>query len=395
MKRRALPLSLLLVVACGSSETTPVPDPKPAAATLEAYLAADSAFGCRAYACLFGLAPSELPAFCGVDDRIADRAAGVAAGRLAFDGVKAKACVDALNAYRPLDCWGPAADFEADLERLLVTCDGVLAANVAVGGACVLAEECVNGFCGADGETCPGVCRPNRRGGEECSGSEPCVEGLACVGQRCVAIASEGGACTASAGCGPALWCQDGRCAKALVEGDACDPAASHCDPATYCHPAPNTNPGGRCQARVAAGGACRIGSKDTFGVASPQCLGQQVCVGLTENAAGGLDAFGTCGLPSDVGGRCDPTHGTAGPEQPDTGCYLGILCDAATSTCAALPGPGSACVSGACNLGANCVTGRCEAKKAAGAACETSDECVDFCVSKVCGKAVSRCHAG
>lgn len=386
---------LVLVAACFAATEKPPVAVVPREVSLEDYLQADTAFGCLAYGCLFGIATSELPAFCGPADSGADdKRRAVLAGRMRFDAQKAKTCVPALEAYAPADCWGAAADFDADLDRLLAACAGVLVGTVADGGDCVFSGECpAASYCDATAAVCPGHCVHRRGVGGACSAVANCEDGLACIGSKCTQRAGPGEGCDVSHPCRGGLFCEGGHCAGPAAEGAGCSLADASCGHGLYCAKAAAGD--GSCAPRLAAGASCEKGSKDVLGVASPQCAGNQVCVGLVLDDQGAVLFAGKCANPVDLAGACAPTNGRAGAALSDSGCFLGLQCDAGSKTCARFAGPGGACPDKQCDTTAYCADRLCHALKADGDACKSSSECLNSCVSGACRAAsATRCHA-
>jgi hypothetical protein len=380
---------LLALAACSASTTTNVDD-KPRTATLAEYVDADIGFGCAGYACVFGIAPVEAPAFCGDEpEKRADLAKAVKAGRIVFDGAKAPACIDALKGFDPRSCWGPApSTLDAAIARGEAACARVLVGTVAEGGTCWLDAECAAGFCDSTKDKCPGQCAARYGAQATCTRTEECGAGLVCNAKKCVAPASAGGACSGLSQCAAGLLCVASKCAEPLLKDASCDPAHDGCGAGLWC--APSTS---KCAEKVPAGGKCRVGA-DGLTVGSAACAGGMVCTGIVFDDDGQVLVEGTCAAPQEVGGLCVPTGGN--PNANDSGCYLGLTCDATNSSCARFPNSGEACLDGQCRQDAWCDGNTCRPRKADGVACEKTDECVNACLTtKVCGSASGArgCH--
>ena len=267
-------------------------------------------------------------------------AAGVDAGRLAFDGAAAAEC---LAAVADLDC----ATFG---ERLVTTrtvpdpaCAAVWTPLVAAPGDCLLGYECAPGAFCAFGEACPGTCTAFAAVDAACGVDTWCdPEAATCVDGACAPLpeaedaACVGGRCRLPLACDPAT----GTCRTPGLAGAPCGGGAGVCYPGLLCF-------GGTCAPLRGDGESC---------FASTDC-GDLVCVG------------GTCQAPPEV----------------DEPCYeyrcAGAWCDTAAipPTCRAWPAEGAACAPGnRCASEHFCDAGTCRPRRAAGAACASHLECAE-----------------
>lgn len=170
---------------------------------------------------------------------------GVARGGIAYDGVRAQACVDAIAA---LACGGGAA---VAFGGNVAACETYRQGQVAEGGACWHHWECQSSLCRADagqegvcvapggeGAWCPGVgksacragffcdaigsmtCRPLQPSGVHDCTVISCADGLACQYDECKPLLADGAVCAADGFCAGGTCTvdaggQDLRCALA------------------------------------------------------------------------------------------------------------------------------------------------------------------------------------
>ncbi len=251
----------------------------------------------------------------------------VAAGRIAYDGQKARACVDEIN--RLTSCNRSVVDAPG----ALADCKQVLAGRVAAGGDCFFNDECADHgtcqsavACDSFTQCCPGTCvanPPALPAGADCSDfTRSCETGTVCTnppGQAtllCQPVVSTVGAS-----------CVSISCAQSLV-----------CDPATL-----------TCQPRAAEGGPCDPGR------------GDEDC----DDPRDRCDSTGVCLRRPAVGASC-ASEGT---------CVAWATCDPTLRTCVELPSPGQACRSGA---GPRCLGGGpCDASTNTCASRPTGGSCL------------------
>jgi hypothetical protein len=255
--------------------------------------------------------------FSGATNAFASVVENARAGRLKYDGARARACLDALS---KLSCAaGSLAQFDGHL-----ACEGAIEGTVPAGGACLESSECEDGgrcnksACPADQACCEGVCEPRRRAGSrapcasssECSAGEHCQEGEA--GRTCQPPIARGEPCTGLDTCVVGTSCRGapGRrtCAPLAKDGEPCESLAdcaslgSHCAAGEkVCRPrasvgAPCSHPGGcvgltacvngRCENLPAPGEACTERSDDPALAPSTGCT-----IGRCEN--------GQCTVPA------------------------------------------------------------------------------------------------
>jgi hypothetical protein len=245
----------------------------------------------------------------------------VAAGRIAYDGQKAKACVDDINGLSSCNrsvVRAPGA---------LPACQQALVGLVAAGGDCFFNEECVGdgtgpGTCqsasGCDSwrQCCPGTClaaTPTVPAGGDCGGGPTvrCATGTTCVylpGQSttsCQPLVATAGASCATVACVGSLYCDPvtSTCQRPAPEGGACNPALNDTD----CDdPRDRCDSTSVCLPRIAVGASC---SADGTCVRWASCdTNLHTCVqlpGLGEPclAPPGLQCLG--------GASCDPATQT------------------------------------------------------------------------------------
>lgn len=90
----------------------------------------------------------------------------ISAGRIIYHGDHARLCLDEIAA-QPCEEWGG----NYPLDRY-PACRQIYEGTIALGGACTLSDECIDGYCSSssgggacvayqqNGESCPGPCRP-------------------------------------------------------------------------------------------------------------------------------------------------------------------------------------------------------------------------------------------
>jgi hypothetical protein len=238
------------------------------------------------------------------------------AGRVAFDGVAARKCLDYYRALRCHEDGDNTDDFRA--------CRRIYRPRVADGGTCQANNECRSGTCNTSGPGCPGTCAPSqgcnrlncdedsfcnnrntqctpRRGpGTPCDSPtdhEACQAGLVCIGGVCDVPQQTGGRCATGSG-----WCAAGL----------------DCDSAT-----------GTCRPRLAAESPCQ---------GSDECQDGLVCAIETFPSAG------FCKPVLDFPSACDPNLSTA----PGI-CPFHAYCDPNTRRCVERVQPGASCASEPC----------------------------------------------
>jgi hypothetical protein len=318
MLKRIHPGALALAMTLGVAGCPGGKDPKPDSGVLALadYCAGIPELIGKVFACQHGD-----PTFLGSTVGCVAMEAEVAAGRLSYDGDRARACVDAWKAATcdALDGVGPA-------------CDGILGGNVANGGVCLDDVECATGHCRVDA-SCPGVC-------------------TAYVGL-------DGDCSAAGAKCAPDLYCRIGRCAAPPApakQGEAC--VTRSCASGLYCDPgtktcAPNKKSGSCADApdACASGYAC---------VDSGTCA---VYRGRGEHC--GVDA--RCGLGwACIDGICGPAPGVGSAcavNQAGIDCSNAAYCDTsgATAVCRARKPGGATCTDYAECQSFACTAGTCE----------------------------------
>jgi hypothetical protein len=143
---------------------------------------------------------------------VAQLKTSIAAGRIAYDGAKARACIEA------------AAESECGASLTAEDCLDTFQGLIPDGGACTTDEECAatSRCSGADGCTA-GTCVHVPQRGEACT--VECSEDAFCDGDSdiCLARLSNGAACTSEVQC-ESISCVDGVCTARTRpgEGEAC-----------------------------------------------------------------------------------------------------------------------------------------------------------------------------
>jgi len=154
--------------------------------------------------------------------------AAVAAGKIRYDGVKARACQTALAA---LSC-----DQSSREARVIPACDGVFTGKVRDGDMCSFDEECASSRCNEAAcpmdTCCAGTCLPTQTRvavGGSCETDAGCVVDAYCAKDRtCHALAKLGQTCTRDAECDYGLGCigadelMDGNCRAMPLLGEPC-----------------------------------------------------------------------------------------------------------------------------------------------------------------------------
>jgi hypothetical protein len=251
--------------------------------------------------------------FIDVDSDIPQFLALVDAGRLDYDGDKARECLDLYtDAFAECSVFGPD---RAILDQIEEQCGNVFTGNTAVGDVCYVDEECAGdaecnvsdcqdqcctGTCvavtpvpdAAIGESCAeadcvsgaycdtnDTCVAQAQIGESCEGFGSCVTGAVCdldfqtnMG-TCVVLPDEGETCDPELFFGIITclrtdnWCDPGDmiCKKRTAVGDTCDVEIGGCVDYAYCD-------AGTCTSNGSAGDACDV-------ELGPECLGDLDCV--------------------------------------------------------------------------------------------------------------------
>lgn len=107
----------------------------------------------------------------------------IEAGRIRYDGVALEACLDR---YRNEAC--------GVVEKLdLSICPDVFAPQIALGEACGISAECIEGYCeGSNDAANPvGECAPKKQDGTACAANDECQSGLCeALGDGCVPVST-------------------------------------------------------------------------------------------------------------------------------------------------------------------------------------------------------------
>jgi hypothetical protein len=336
--------------------------------SVDDFMSGTSAQSTNLAICGLGIAPAYAVALGSAfrnDEATTDARHAVASGRVKFDAAHAKACLDKFL-LNPSTCFGPAASSTTLFDRVPLDCTLIFTGTVADGGTCYGFVDCISGSCDQSNSACPGKCRPTAREGGSCTDGA-CPRGLVCVsssaGRTCQQPGAAGARCDGYFSCKEDLICLNHACAARVAQGGACS-NPGECADGLFC----NGSPGGTCQPRVDAGGACASTHRG-WSVMSEMCKGRQLCLGETNSAPG------RCATPQDAGGPCSRAAGATGL---NAGCLTGLVCDAATSKCLLAPKAGQPCPDHLCDLvAAYCGgNGTCLAKVADGQACTMSEQC-------------------
>lgn len=305
---------------------------------------------------------------------------GITAGRIRYDGERARACVDGL---RDTPCLRDSVP-----EAVQADCLAAVVGTVASGGQCSGLFECAGGLCvpesaGACPSSCPAVlgkgascqlrqgpecdlrqslrcvqgqCRNPGRGGDPCDTDLDCDAEHVCVSGRCAGLLGEGAQCAGDAACAVGLACIGERCTRRHGEGERCATTLDEVDAA--------------------------------FRFAG--CAEGLICRGAGLTLAGAPVA-GLCRKPSDAGGSCEDEP--AGLQEHLDGCRTGLLC--AGGRCGPPPSSGPCAPHDVCDTTlAYCDAGECLPLEADGAACLRPAECRSGgCTAGQCGPAVAVCH--
>jgi len=280
-------------------------------------------------------------------DIIPNYDAQIAAGTIRYDGVAAQKCIDAFRAT----CSGFQA-LSAD-----PSCSRVYRGTIAVGSACQIDDECVEGaYCDqASPDACGGLCQLEAALGEPCGGSDPecgasptagtldCRTTTANSSPHCVLTRYD----DADAG-QPCGW----------VDGDGDEQMFSGCSRGLYCKKSSQLDSAGVCAAPIADLQACEPFNDVCAGTAVCMFNGgtsrcQQVVVQNEANTQCG-DAGPFCnpllrlecasGICQEVG---NGTVNAACRDDYPTDCNEGLYCNttgASTGVCATKLGNANAC---------------------------------------------------
>jgi hypothetical protein len=269
-------------------------------------------------------------------------------GRVQYRGDRLQACADEI---RSRGC-ATLNDREPDV------CQQALDGTVAIGGDCVMDEEC-DGAARCDfAAACPGQCTELAAEGEACDENDHCASGLSCseTSGRCETPGGPGDACEAGEpSCGFGYACagadaendQPGHCRTydevfAGADGDVCDPVnAVLCAPSLSCQVDAFTVATGieaHCAPSVGSAASCRVAFPD-------QCPDDEYC----DVPASALE--GTCKPRPAIGQPC----GLEPFETEGTICEAYARCNG--GVCKALSNLGESCA-----VDAVCYSGHCEA---------------------------------
>jgi hypothetical protein len=308
----------------------------------------------------------------------ADVGADIAAGRVAYSGTAAAACLAAAS--------GAGCALFTSGSPSPAPCNQVFVGEVAAGAACYDENECDAGYCTVqDSNACPGVCTAYAAVGASCGGDggPECSANSTCAydggSGSCVALPGAGADCSGTDRCQTGLVCVGGATCRAPGgAGAPCDSAngTEECQSGFYCNLFDGGS--GSCAAQLGSGSACSASVAGVPGAFGGECAQGLVCAGYSESftASGETTVAGTCVAASDVGGPCVLSLADAGVtvyySSAVTGCLDGLAC--VLGSCVVPPTSG-ACAS---DLNAPCQTitsycdptGQCQPKQSTGASC-------------------------
>ena len=264
---------------------------------------------------------------------LAAAVAAVRAGKSRFEGVRAHACIKALES---------AACDQTASENIQGACDGLFVGELADGNACIADAECRPGSVCQAASGCAGVCTPL---GTTCRDDLGCARDEVCEADSMTCIkpappGSTGQPCGTNQTCLSGLFCSDtgnpGTCEPLPTEGQACSLLA--CAQGLVCAMTNAFTWAGFCSKPLAKGDPCQTPGQCGGMIASENTCDPnlRVCVDAT------------------IGGPCVPPIGSADFEvyvggsksiRFGVGCnQLTSYCDDATATCAAYAAFGDPC---------------------------------------------------
>lgn len=258
-----------------------------------------------------------------------DMHAAIDAGKIAYDGVAAKSCLEAI-AVQSCDATS------ADARITPPACARVFSGRVADGDTCAFDTECASGSCDAPDcrleECCTGTCRPTialAPLGAPCNRDADCVDGFCGADQRCHARVAARETCSRDEECEFDLACIGatdldlGRCRDMPLVGEACPYMRcaeigvacmeGNCAPVgligTSCTTAADCSPYGEC----APSGQCselpRLGAECTTSCSRDAWCDAGTCAALLPNTE-----------PCTAGNQCESLY-----------CQEGTVFDACT----------------------------------------------------------------
>ncbi|HXJ22790.1 MAG TPA: hypothetical protein VMT03_21410 [Polyangia bacterium] len=252
----------------------------------------------------------------------------VSAGRIAYDGDKARACLAIFD--QTTGCSRQVLNAPDSL----ATCDAVLVGQVPTGAACFLNAECANGGtcqmtdtgCDPYAACCAGTCAgggtPLAAGADCSSGQAPCGPGTTCVatsdGQTaiCAPVAANFGDLCATSPCAGSLYCSSGAvCLRPVPQGGHCDPDlfGRDCDDlGNYCDRGTSL-----CTPLAPVGSPCNSIFTPCVGYATCDEL-TSVCLALPSAGQSCATGTGAC-LGSQA---CDLNSYTCVASSPGDSCY-------------------------------------------------------------------------
>lgn len=273
--------------------------------------------------------------------------AGVTAGKVAYDGNKARQCVDS---FANSTCERARAFSNRDIDPV---CNEVFRGTLPQQSQCYFNEECVSQNC-SRGTNCPGqACCAGTCIGATAPGrptiGQPCASRDTCVDSYCSTIApsictaykASGTVCASSNECMPGLSCLPGLGDPTMMTCRAPVPTLGACSQTVECATLADVCLMNKCQPSGLSGTAC-FGSSDacqlshfcsSSGTAAGMC---QLPPGIGESCntypcrEGYCSATGICTAKFPNGSNCDQASGF---NQCESG-----YCDPTISQCAMRP---------------------------------------------------------
>lgn len=275
---------------------------------------------------------------------------GIRRGTLSVNPNAESACATLLGGTCEWEAFADVAGGLGGLGALgSISCGEVVVGRVAVGGDCVMDEECVgNAWCQQVScmGGCHGVCvAPIAAGGVNCRRDADCAAGLACVfgaPSTCVALPIVGQACAPGEGrrCAFGARCEGGMCLDVSdtpnTLGAACGNGRAPCASGLFC------SESGVCAAELSTGSAC---SNGLTGVGGRGCATGLWCAPSNQ-----------CSVALSVGDACVPTSGGGIPA-----CSTPLVCGQG-NVCITPRDNGEPCVSAIECASFNCAAARCTA---------------------------------
>lgn len=266
---------------------------------------------------------------------------GIRRGTLRVNAGAQSACDAELGGLCDWEAFADPGGALASLPGSLATlsCGEVVRGQVALGGGCVMSEECAGeAFCAPTCTGCAGVCTTLvPEGGAGCRRDAECAPSLACLASGCVSLPAVGFACAVREGrrCASGARCEAGMCVDISdapgVLNSACGFGQAPCGSGLYCSE--------RCIPERRAGEPCVNGFGGAGGLG---CASGLWCTPISE-----------CGAALREGDACMPTAVGA------SACSSPLVCGQ-DNRCLTPRDNGEACVTATECASRNCAAARC-----------------------------------